>query len=183
MIIVAGASIATKQVEERSHEAMATFRLDATGRPRQRTQQESRDGVVNITTKLLARRQLSSQWRHCRNSCASKQTGRPSLTGRLEQIGQIHALDLLRRERWDRQKKAKTSSKNKRSRRDTWNARHATQHSQHEQRKRVGRQHQGHCPQQNKASARDDNNKYHLGGFHTKKTNVGCDVLSVPLSH
>ncbi len=36
--------------DERSHEAMATFRLDATGRPPRRTRQECRDGVVSITT-------------------------------------------------------------------------------------------------------------------------------------
>jgi hypothetical protein len=35
---------------ERSHEVMATSRLDATGRPWQQTRQESRDGVVSITT-------------------------------------------------------------------------------------------------------------------------------------
>jgi hypothetical protein len=35
---------------ERSHEAMATFRLNATGRPHQRTRQECREGVVSITT-------------------------------------------------------------------------------------------------------------------------------------
>ncbi len=87
-----------------TREAMATFRLDATGRPCQRTRQESREGVVSITTKLIARRQLSSQWRHCRNSCASKQTGGPSSTGSLEQIRQIHAPDLLRRNCQDQQK-------------------------------------------------------------------------------
>ncbi len=55
----------------------------------------------------------------------SKQTGGPPSTGSLEQIGQIHALDLLRREHRDQQKKAKTSSKNKRSCRDTWSVCHA----------------------------------------------------------
>jgi hypothetical protein len=79
-----------------TREAMATFRLDATGRPCQQTRQECREGVVSITTKLIAQQQLSSQWRHRRNSCASKQTGGPSSTGSLEQIGQIHAPDLLR---------------------------------------------------------------------------------------
>ncbi len=57
------------------------------------------------------------------------------------------------------------------------------QHSQHKQRKQVAQQSQGHRPQQNKASARDDNSKYHLGGFHTRKRNVGCDdVVSLSLS-
>ena len=96
-----------------TRKAMATFCLDATGRLCRRTRQESREGVVSITTKLIARRRLLLQWHHRRNSCASKQTGGPSLTERLEQNGQIHALDLLRREHWDRQKKkqaAKTSA-------------------------------------------------------------------------
>ena len=74
--------------------------------------------------KLIARRQLSTQWRHRRNSHALKQTGGPSLTGSLEQIGQIHAPDLIRRERRDQQK-----SKNKQQKQaqlhDTWKARHA----------------------------------------------------------
>ena len=93
-----------------TREAMATFRLDATGRPHRRTRQESREGVVSITTKPIARRQLSSQWRHRRNSCASKQTGGPFLTGSLEQIGQIHAPDLLQRNRQDQQKQAAKTS-------------------------------------------------------------------------
>ena len=84
-----------------TREAMATSRLNATGRPHRRTRQESCEGVVSITTKLITQRQLSSQGRHRRNSCAPKQTGGPSSTGRLEQIGQIHAPDLLRRERRD----------------------------------------------------------------------------------
>ena len=92
---------------------MATFRLDATGQPGQQTQQECREGVVSITTKLIVRRQLLPQWRHCRNSRALKRTGGPSLTGSLEQIGQIHAPDLLRRNRQDQRKQkqaAKTST-------------------------------------------------------------------------
>ncbi len=92
---------------------MATFRLDATGQPRQRMRQECREGVVSITTKLIAGRRLSLQWRYRRNSCASKQTGGPSLTGSLEQIGQIHAPDLLQPNRQDQQKQkqaAKTSA-------------------------------------------------------------------------
>ncbi len=96
-----------------TREAMATFRLDATRRPRQRTRQESCEGVVSITTKLIARRQLSPQWRHRCNSCASKQTGGPSSTGSLEQIGQIHAPDLVRCNCQDQQKQkqaAKTSA-------------------------------------------------------------------------
>jgi hypothetical protein len=70
-------------------------------------------------------------------------------------------------------KKAKTSSKNKQQKQaqPLWHVERASraQHLQHEQRKWVGRQRQGHRPQQNNASARDDNSKYHLGGFHTKK--------------
>jgi hypothetical protein len=46
-----------------TREAMATFRLDATRRPRRRTRQERRESVVSITTKLISRRQLSSQGR------------------------------------------------------------------------------------------------------------------------
>jgi hypothetical protein len=196
--------------------------------------------VSGWTTKLIARRRLSSQWRHRRNSCASKQTGGPSSTGRLKQIRQIHALDFLRRERRDQRKQnadnnnknyikkialststtmtiavivAKTSpattrasfaasngkesanasvgidkkSKNKQQKQaqPPWHVERASraQHSQHEQRKRVDRQRQGHRPQQNKASARDDNSKYHLGGFHTTKKRCGlwC-VVSLSLS-
>ena len=94
-------------------EAMATFRLNATGRPCRRMRQECREGIVSITTKLIARRRLSSQWRHRRNSCASKQTGGPSSTGSLEKIGQIHAPDLIRRNCQDQRKQkqaAKTSA-------------------------------------------------------------------------
>ena len=92
---------------------MATFRLNATGRPCQRMQQECLEGVVSITTKLIARQRLLSQGRHRRNACTSKQTEGPSLTGSLEQIGQIHAPDLLRRNRQDQRKQkqaAKTSA-------------------------------------------------------------------------
>ncbi len=47
------------------------------------------------------------------DTCTLKQTGGHSLTGSLEQIGQNHAPDLLRREHWDQQKwSTKTSSKN-----------------------------------------------------------------------
>jgi hypothetical protein len=42
---------------------MATFRLDATGRPCQRAQQERPEGVVSITTKLILQRRLSLQVR------------------------------------------------------------------------------------------------------------------------
>ena len=97
-----------------TREAMATFRLDATGRPCRRMRQECREGVASITTKRIARRQLSSQWLHHRNSCASKQTGGPSSTRSLEQIeqiGQIHAPDLLRRERRGQQQKQKQAAK------------------------------------------------------------------------
>ncbi len=107
---------------ERSHEVMATFRLDATGQPCRRTRQECCEGIVSITMKLIARQRLSLQRRHCRNSRAPKQTGGPFSTGSLKQIGQIHAHTT---QASGSTKKAKTSSKNKRSHHDTWNARHA----------------------------------------------------------
>ncbi len=96
-----------------TREAMATFCLDATGQPCQRTQQECCEGIVSITTKLTAWQQLSLQWCHRCNSCASKQTGGPSSTGSLEQIGQIHHPDLLRRnpqDQWKQKQAAKTSA-------------------------------------------------------------------------
>ncbi len=68
---------------------------------------------MSITAKRIARQQLLSQWRPPRNSRASKQTGGPSSTGSLKQIGQIHAPDLLRRNCQDQRKRkqaAKTST-------------------------------------------------------------------------
>ena len=41
---------------------------------------------------------------YCRDACTSRQTGGPSSTRSLEQIGQMHALDLLQRERQDQGK-------------------------------------------------------------------------------
>ncbi len=165
---------------------MATFRLDATGRPCRRTRQESRDGVVSITTKLIARRQLSSQWHHRRNSCASKQTGGPSSTGRLEQIGQMHAPDLLRRERRDRQKKSKNKQQKqaaKTSAAAVTRGTRVTRATLAARTAQVSRPAASGTPSPTKQCKREGRQQQIPSWWIPhKKTNVGCDVVSLSLS-
>jgi hypothetical protein len=113
--------------DKRSHEAMATFSLDATGRPRRQTRQESRDGVVSITTNdethpattIIVAVASSTQ-------LLCVETNRRPFLDRKTRADRANTCPLSPKTRASGStKKAKTSSKNKRSRRDRWNARHA----------------------------------------------------------
>jgi hypothetical protein len=141
-----------------TREAMATFRLDATGRPCRRMLQESREGVVSITTKLIA----DDNYRRSGVIAATpvrrnKQEALPqqeasSRSGKYMSLIFYDAIVRINKNKNKQQKQAQPH--------DTWNARHARNtHSTNALTAQASRPAASGTPSpNNKTSASDNNN-------------------------